>query len=95
MHNTICSATEQRQAAAIAMAADVDAVIVVGGRNSGNTRRLAELCTAVQPRTYHVESAGETRPRLVRGRPVVGVTAGASTPPDQIEAVVAHYRGRS
>ena len=59
VYNTICSATEQRQAAAISMAADVDVVIVVGGRDSGNTRRLAELCTSVQPRTHHIESADE------------------------------------
>ena len=45
----------------------VDAVVVVGGRNSGNTRRLAELCAARQPRTYHVESADELDPAWFRG----------------------------
>jgi 4-hydroxy-3-methylbut-2-enyl diphosphate reductase len=88
VHNTICSATEQRQAAAITMASQVDVVVVVGGRNSANTRRLAELCSAQQPRTYHVESAAEIDPAWLRGARVVGVTAGASTPPEQIEEVV-------
>jgi 4-hydroxy-3-methylbut-2-en-1-yl diphosphate reductase len=88
LHNTICSATEQRQAAAITMASSVDAVVVVGGRNSANTRRLAELCKDRQPRTFHVESAAELDPEWFRGAAVVGVTAGASTPPDQINEVV-------
>jgi 4-hydroxy-3-methylbut-2-enyl diphosphate reductase len=92
VHNTICSATEQRQAAAIAMASEVDAVIVVGGRDSGNTRRLAELCAAQQPRTHHVESAAEIDPTWLHGARAVGITAGASTPPDQIEAVAARLQ---
>lgn len=92
VYNTICNATEQRQAAAISMAADVDLVIVVGGRNSGNTRRLAELCSEVQPRTQHVESADELQPQWLAGVRSVGITAGASTPADQIEAVVRRIR---
>lgn len=92
IYNTICSATEQRQQAAIAMAQQVDVVIVVGGRNSGNTRRLAELCSEAQGRTYHVESAAEIDPRWFGGAKVVGITAGASTPPDQIEAVVSRLK---
>jgi 4-hydroxy-3-methylbut-2-enyl diphosphate reductase len=92
VHNTICSATEQRQVAAISMARDVDVVIVVGGRNSGNTRRLAELCAAEQPRTYHVESADEIEPTWVRNAHIVGITAGASTPPEQIDAVAHRLR---
>jgi 4-hydroxy-3-methylbut-2-enyl diphosphate reductase len=89
VHNTICNATEQRQAAAVRMAAEVDVVVVVGGKDSGNTRRLAELCAERQPKTYHVEAAGELEPGWFNDGDVVGVTAGASTPPEQIEAVVA------
>ncbi len=92
VYNTICSATEQRQTAAIAMAAEVDLVIVIGGRESGNTRRLAELCAAVQPRTIHVESADELRSDWFAGVTSVGITAGASTPAEQIEAVVRRIR---
>jgi 4-hydroxy-3-methylbut-2-en-1-yl diphosphate reductase len=92
VHNTICSATEQRQAAAIRMACEVDAVVVVGGRDSGNTRRLAELCAGKQPKTYHVESAEEIDPAWFVGARTVGVTAGASTPPEQIDAVAGALR---
>ncbi|MBC7294695.1 MAG: bifunctional 4-hydroxy-3-methylbut-2-enyl diphosphate reductase/30S ribosomal protein S1, partial [Thermoleophilia bacterium] len=88
VHNTICNATEQRQAAAVAMAEEVDVVIVVGGKNSANTRRLAELCQRRQPRTHHVEGPEELDPTWFTGASTVGVTAGASTPPEQIAAVV-------
>lgn len=93
VYNTICNATEQRQSAAIAMAEEVEAVVVVGGRNSANTRRLAELCASRQPRTFHVESAAELDAAWFEGLRVVGVTAGASTPPEQIEAVAKRLRG--
>jgi 4-hydroxy-3-methylbut-2-enyl diphosphate reductase len=92
VHNTICNATEQRQAAALAMASEVGAVVVVGGKESGNTRRLAELCRSRQPTTHHIESAQELDPAWFSGVQVVGVTAGASTPPEQIDAVAAALR---
>ena len=92
VYNTICSATERRQAAAMSMADEVDVVVVVGGKNSANTRRLAELCSDVQPRTYHVEGPDELMPGWFAGVRTVGITAGASTPPDQIEAVAARIR---
>lgn len=88
MYNTICGATESRQRAAIETAAGVDLVIVVGGRQSGNTTRLAELCAVVQPRTFHIETAEEIDPGWLEGVGAIGVTAGASTPPDQIARVV-------
>lgn len=92
IHNTICHATEERQQAAVAMASTVDLVVVVGGRNSGNTSRLAELCSAVQPRTHHIEEAEEILAEWFSGVRTAGVTAGASTPPEQIEAVVGRLK---
>lgn len=89
IYNTICEATEQRQEAARELAAVVDVVLVVGGRNSGNTRRLAALCRELQPRTYHIESAAEIAPDWLRSAGQVGVTAGASTPDEEIDGVVA------
>jgi 4-hydroxy-3-methylbut-2-enyl diphosphate reductase len=74
------------------MASQVDVVIVVGGRDSGNTRRLAELCAAEQPRTHHVETGAELDPGWLSGARTVGITAGASTPPEQIEAVAARLQ---
>lgn len=85
--NTICSATRQRQEAAADLAADVDAMVVIGGRNSSNTTRLAEVCALTCPRTFHIESADELDPAAFEGCARVGVTAGASTPENQIAAV--------
>ena len=90
--NTICSATDERQRAAVEMASAADVVVVVGGRSSGNTQRLAQLCEQIQPRTYHVEGANEIEPVWLEGARVIGVTAGASTPNDQIESVVDKLR---
>ena len=87
--NTICDATEKRQSAACELAAEVDVVVVVGGRNSANTARLAQLCRAIESRTYHIESAAELEPLWFAGARRIGVTAGASTPDDEIEATVA------
>lgn len=85
--NTICSATAERQESAAQVAAGVDAMVVIGGRNSSNTTRLAEICTAAAPRTYHIESADELQPQWFDHCATVGVTAGASTPESQIRAV--------
>jgi 4-hydroxy-3-methylbut-2-enyl diphosphate reductase len=86
--NTICSATVQRQRAAEELAGRVDVMVVVGGRNSGNTNRLAEICLAVNPRTHHVETAEELEPAWFDKASRVGVTAGASTPDEQMRGVV-------
>lgn len=86
--NTVCDATEKRQSAACEMAEEVDVVVVVGGRNSANTARLAQLCAAIEPRTHHIESAAELRPEWLVGAGRVGVTAGASTSDEEIAATV-------
>lgn len=90
--NTICSATRQRQEAAADLASAVDAMVVIGGRNSSNTTRLAEVCALTCPRTFHIESANELDPAAFAGCRRVGVTAGASTPENQIAAVEAFLR---
>jgi 4-hydroxy-3-methylbut-2-enyl diphosphate reductase len=88
--NTICDDTEERQADARALAAEVDAVVVVGGKSSANTRHLAEICREIQPRTWHVETEAELDPAWFRGCRTVGVSAGASTP-DWVIASVAEW----
>ncbi|MDR1082982.1 MAG: 4-hydroxy-3-methylbut-2-enyl diphosphate reductase [Coriobacteriales bacterium] len=87
VRNTICFATRQRQEAAIKLAATVDVMVVVGGRNSGNTTRLAQLCQTVCSRTHHVESPAELVKAWFKDTTAVGITAGASTPENQIIAV--------
>jgi 4-hydroxy-3-methylbut-2-en-1-yl diphosphate reductase len=88
VYNTVCDATEKRQSAACELAGEVDVVVVVGGRNSANTARLAQLCRAIEPRSYHIESAAELRPEWLEDARRIGVTAGASTPDEEIEATV-------
>lgn len=88
VHNTICSATAKRQQSAAELAASVDVVVVVGGYNSGNTTRLAEICRGVNPRTFHVETSADIDPAWFAGATRVGVTAGASTPSEQMDGVV-------
>ncbi|MFQ5735436.1 MAG: 4-hydroxy-3-methylbut-2-enyl diphosphate reductase [Thermodesulfobacteriota bacterium] len=78
--NTICNATSIRQEESAALARMVDVMIVVGGRNSANTRRLAEICRSIQPRTHQIEVADEIDPGWFKGLEKAGVTSGASTP---------------
>jgi len=85
---TICLATRHRQDSADDLAKRVDAMVVIGGRNSSNTTRLAEICEAACPRAFHIESASEIDPAWFEGCETIGVTAGASTPESQIREVV-------
>lgn len=92
-HNTICYATHDRQTAARELAPQVEAMFVVGGRNSANTNRLADICRESGVPTYHIETADEIRSEWVNGMHVVGLTAGASTPEWIIEEVKARLEG--
>lgn len=85
---TICLATRHRQESAAELASQVDAIVVIGGRNSSNTTRLFEICSAICPRTHHIESVDEIDPTWFEGCTTIGVTAGASTPETQIKAVI-------
>ena len=78
--DTICSVTENRQYEAIEIAKRSDAMIVIGGRDSSNTRKLYELCRDVCPKTVHIESARELSTDFPDNAKSVGITAGASTP---------------
>lgn len=90
---TICDSTGRRQREAHALAKDVDAMIVVGGRNSANTRRLAEICRGTGTPTSHVETAEELDLQTLAQYATVGVTAGASTPNWLIQEVVDRLEG--
>ncbi|WP_245907792.1 bifunctional 4-hydroxy-3-methylbut-2-enyl diphosphate reductase/30S ribosomal protein S1 [Neomoorella humiferrea] len=88
VHNTVCHATRRRQEAAVDLARRVDVMLVVGGRESANTRHLAELCRTTGTPTYHIETAGELCRQWFINARRVGVTGGASTPAWIIEEVV-------
>ena len=90
VERTICLATSQRQNAAMKLAGEVDAFIVIGGRNSANTRHLYELVANRCPKAYHIETAAELEQEMFRDCIKIGITAGASTPDRLIkEAIVA------
>ena len=78
--NTICSATRERQNAALELAGTVDFMLVIGGSNSANTQKLANICRQNGCRTEHIESAEEIDTHWFDGVENVGITAGASTP---------------
>jgi len=88
VERTICLATAQRQKAALDLAECVDAFVVLGGRNSANTRHLFNLVSARCPRSYHLETAAELTPGMFEGCVKIGITAGASTPDRIIKEAV-------
>ena len=91
--NTICKPTKDRQSAAASLSKLMDVMIVIGGRNSSNTHKLADTCMMNLPHdTYHVETAQELEPKWFDGKNKVGITAGASTPDYLIEEVIAKIR---
>jgi len=85
--DTICSATEERQNEAKIIASNVDAMLVIGGRHSSNTKKLVDICRAVCPETYHIETLSELPPAVLH-KCIIGVTAGASTPEWIIKEVI-------
>lgn len=90
--DTICDTTRQRQQEAWDITEQVDLMIVVGGRSSGNTRRLAQVAASQGKPCVHVEEASELPLERIRACDAVGLTAGASTPGrviDEVEEVVA------
>jgi 4-hydroxy-3-methylbut-2-en-1-yl diphosphate reductase len=85
--DTVCQPTKQRQTAAVELAQESDVVIVIGGRNSNNTRELAATCQAHCGRVHHVQGAADLRAEWFQGAGTVGITAGTSTPDWIIDAV--------
>ena len=88
--NTVCPVTLTRQDDSVKLAAEVDAMIVVGGKNSSNTKELAVKCAQIQPATVHVADADELAAEhadWVRGKRRIGITGGTSTPEVDLEEV--------
>lgn len=92
VHNTICRSTQTRQNSTSELASRVDVLFIVGGRNSSNTRRLYEISKRIQPNTHFIDNACQITPRLLKQAKVVGISGGASTPPEAIAEAVARIR---
>ncbi len=90
--NTICTSTQMRQEAALKLARDVDCMIVVGGKNSANTKRLATLVQNRGIPAYHIETEMELNKDFFSGVSKVGITGGASTPDWMIRRVIEGVR---
>ncbi len=85
--DTICHDIRERQAAALELANRADLMLVVGGRSSANTNRLAELCAQVTE-THLIETAAEIKPAWLKGKKLIGITAGASTDEQTVDEVM-------
>lgn len=88
VYNTICNTTETRQHSAAELARKVDIMFVIGGHNSANTRRLAEICKQTGTPTYHIETAAEINMEWFSSKEKIGISAGASTPDWLIKEVI-------
>lgn len=91
IYNTICDETILRIKEALALAQKVDIMIVIGGKNSANTTRLYQICKSIKP-AYHVESVNDIDWAWFKGIKSVGITAGASTPEEQIAQVIDYLK---
>src|SRR5438477_11038418 len=85
--DTVCKPTKDRQLALKKLIAAVEVIVVVGGRQSNNTRQLVETCRAAGKRALHIERPEELQSEWFRGVGVVGLTGGTSTLPETVEAV--------
>ncbi len=85
--NTICDATNKRQVEAADIASKVDAMLVIGSKNSSNTQKLYEICKTRCNNTYYIQTADDFQPSDLSSIESVGITAGASTPNNIIEEV--------
>ena len=90
--NTICNATEERQTEAREIAAKADAMIVIGGTHSSNTRKLYEICKDECENTHFIQTLDDLHLDLPKSVGLVGITAGASTPNNIIEEVQNYVR---
>jgi 4-hydroxy-3-methylbut-2-enyl diphosphate reductase len=90
--NTICHSTQTRQRATSELAAKVDVLFIVGGKTSSNTRKLYQISRRILPRTYFIENADQIKSRMLQRANTIGISGGASTPPEAIEAAVRKIR---
>jgi 4-hydroxy-3-methylbut-2-enyl diphosphate reductase len=88
VYNTICESTRIRQEATTELARQVEALIIIGGRNSSNTNKLYQISKRLLPRTYFIESPEEITPEMLQNVTTLGLSGGASTPPETIKNTI-------
>ena len=88
IYYTICLSTQTRQRSTSELAAKVDTLFIVGGKNSSNTNKLYYISKSILTNTHFVESAEEIKPEMLKNAKKIGISGGASTPPEAIEEVV-------
>lgn len=94
VYNTICKSTQTRQKSTSELASCVDTLFIIGGKNSSNTYKLFEISKRILPNTYFIENADQIKPVMIRGAIKVGLSGGASTPPEAIQEAVAKIKNR-
>lgn len=85
--NTICNDTSKRQLATRRLLEDCDLVIVIGGKNSANTKRLWQICKESGVDSFHIETELEVNKNWFSGKKCVGITSGASTPDSMVKKI--------
>ncbi|MEW6457357.1 MAG: 4-hydroxy-3-methylbut-2-enyl diphosphate reductase [Acidobacteriota bacterium] len=86
--NTICDSTSLRQKSAASIAKEVDVMVVLGGKASSNTNKLYNICKKIRDETYLIENPDELPLNVLKGKKSIGISAGASTPNEDIDALI-------
>ncbi|MFW6123694.1 MAG: 4-hydroxy-3-methylbut-2-enyl diphosphate reductase [Acidobacteriota bacterium] len=87
IHNTICESTQVRQEATSNLASHVDVLFIIGGKNSSNTNKLYQISKKILKNTYFIENPKQIKPDMIKGANKIGLSGGASTPPEVIKEV--------
>lgn len=92
IRKTICNVVARHQKSATELASEVDVMLVIGGKNSANTKELAMISQEIGTKTFHIETADEIQEEWFKNCKDVGITAGTSTPSFIIESIVARLK---
>jgi len=92
VYNTICQSTQTRQHATSDLANHVDTLFIIGGKKSSNTQKLYQISKRILPNTYFIESADQIKPEMIKESKRIGLSGGASTPPEAIQEAVVRIK---
>lgn len=92
VYNTICHSTQTRQKSTSKLASSVDTLFIIGGRNSSNTYKLYQISKRILPNTFFIERAEQITPPMLKGAKKIGLSGGASTPPEAIQEAVVRIK---